>query len=573
VSRDGGQTWTRTLEVQVYGNEAYRATGFVFAYNQQGELFLGSAGTGLWASLDHGETWVLRGLEHVNITHVAFDDKGQGWICAAPWTPFNKAPLTGGLFGTVDHGETWSLLQERGPEELVVAPDGSLVGLFEYEQVRRSEDHGKTWVDFRDGLPEDPDTKKPYTSDARFRGIASGHDFLLIGTSRGTIYRRGPGDERWTRIEREQVIEEVEGRPWWGRMQQDTWQHFGACLGGIMIMPGDPDHWWFTDWYSVYETTDAGKTWIQRVDGMEVTVIHHVLGDPVHPSIVHVGMADNAYARSSDGGVFCDMPKKTFSNIKMLGVSPVLPDRLYALSDPQQGGWRADRLRVSPDGGETWTLAGMNGLPPPKDHSMHSIAVNPANPDDIVLGLSGKIGEGGGVYRSTDGGHSFSCMSEGMAQGVPFFRHDIWVVGPELAMDSSGRMVAVSHDHGGAYAFDGTVWRPVEAGVGGKPQNLCASGQVFYLARLEGGLWRSDDGGGQWSQIRQGRASAVAVRWNNPDHLAVVVDAHMHISLDGGVNWDLYPLPPHGQVRSLAFAGDRLVAGTAGGGLFWLPLP
>ncbi|HMO50829.1 MAG TPA: hypothetical protein PKE26_00730 [Kiritimatiellia bacterium] len=568
-TRDGGKTWKQVLEAQVYGNETHRSTGVIFARDAKGRLHFGSAGDGVWVSEDHGATWNKRGLDGINITDVKFASDGRGWISAHAWSPHGKAELAGGFFISRDHGDTWTSVTDRAPDELVVTPDGSIVGIFDASRLKRSADDGLTWSDFSEGLPIDPEAaNKGWTSESRFRALASGPDFLLAGSSRGTIYRRDTGAASWQKIEREGVTEVVEGEPWWGRLQPGVWPHFGAAMGSLVVVPGHPNHWWFTDWYSAYESTDAGRTWVQRIDGIEVTVIHHIIGNPADPARIHAGMADNAYAESTDGGVRYNTPKKTFSNMKMLGVSPALPGRLYGVGD-QRAEWRAEKLWVSTDSGATWWAAPMLGLPPPAKHSMNSIAVHAQRPYELVVGVSGKVGEGGGVYRSVDGGRSFVPVNQGLEEAGALFRHEIWSVGPELAMTPSGRMVAASHESGRIHFYDGSAWQLANVTPGGKPRYTVAAGETFYVACREGGLLKSSDGGRQWTQILGEETMVVAA---DASVIAAATASRLKISRDGGETWSEFPLTPQGQVRTLAISGSRLHAGTSGGGMFWMAL-
>jgi photosystem II stability/assembly factor-like uncharacterized protein len=569
LSRDAGVSWEKVLEAQVYGNEPHRSMGFIFARDAGNRLHFASAGDGVWISPDHGLTWERTGLEGINVTDLTFAGDGRGWISAQAWTPFNAEPLKGGFYFTEDHGDSWQLLEGPAPDELVVDSDGSLVGIFDAGRILRSADGGLSWQPDSEGLPINPEAARDYTSESRFRAITAGPGFLLLGSSRGTLYRRKTGETLWEKIERREVTELVEGEPWWGRLQPGVWPHFGAALGSITVMPADPDHWWFTDWYSAYETRDAGRTWTQRIDGIEVTVIHHVLANPADPARIHVGMADNAYAQSTDGGTRYRTPKKTFSNIKMLGVSPALPGRLYAVGD-ERAEWRAEKLWVSTDSGDSWWSAPMQGLPPRAAHSMNSIAVHPENPYELYLGLSGKIGQGGGVYRSVDGGRSFSPVNEGLPEGENLFRHEIWSIGPELVLSASGQLVLASNDAGLLMYFDGTRWRKSATQPAGSPRYLAAAGDHFYAACGAGGLLHSRDGGRSWEKRLEGDVRVVTADPENPLLIAAATVENLHISRDGGETWTRHPLPPQAQVRTLAFGGPRLHAGTAGGGLFWM---
>ncbi|WOO39370.1 WD40/YVTN/BNR-like repeat-containing protein [Rubellicoccus peritrichatus] len=567
---DSGKSWDKVLGAQFFGNEVFRSAGNVFARNTDGEIFAGTGGDGVFISSDDGATWKALGLEDHFITDIDFDSQGNGWICSVPWESHDKDSYHGSFFFSSDNGQTWTQLAEESPQEIVVSSNGTLVGIFNSAIIKHSDDLGKTWLDFSQGLPIDLEASKNHTSESRFQAIASGPDLLLLGSSRGSIYQRKTSDSMWTIVPREAVVEFVDRRPWWGRIEPGKWQHFGACMGSITIAPNNPDHWWFTDWYGIYETGDAGRIWTLRIDGIETTVIHDVIADPTDPAVIHVGMADNAYARSLDGGATFDTNKPA-SNMKMLASSPALPSRIYATGD-NEAEWRASRLWVSTDRGDTWHKSPMLGLPSSAEHSINSIQVHPENPYEVILAVSGSYHEGGGVYRSIDGGKSFVSMNEGLGQFDKLFLERIWALGPELAMTTSGRIALASQQQDVTYYYDGTIWIQTQSNGEGKPQGIIAAGESFLLSRAEGGLWESNDDRLKWDRILNDTVNTLTSDATNPLNIAVSTNTNIQISSDGGNTWAAYPLPPHGLVSTLTFAGERLVAGTRGGGLFWMPL-
>jgi hypothetical protein len=200
---------------------------------------------------------------------------------------------------------------------------------------------------------------------------------------------------------------------------------------------------------------------------------------------------------------------------------------------------------------------------------MNSIAVHADRPYELVVGVSGKVGEGGGVYRSVDGGRSFVPVNQGLEEAGALFRHEIWSVGPELVMTPSGRMVAASHESGRIYVYDGSVWQLADVTPGGKPRYTVAAGEHVYVACREGGLLKSTDGGRQWKQILDEETMVVAA---DASVIAAATTQRLLISRDGGETWTDFPLTPQGQVRTLAISGSRLHAGTSGGGMFWMAL-
>jgi hypothetical protein len=92
----------------------------------------------------------------------------------------------------------------------------------------------------------------------------------------------------------------------------------------------------------------------------------------------------------------------------------------------------------------------------------------------------------------------------------------------------------------------------------------------FYLALQGGGLWRSDDGGQSWKN-----AVARDVNWVAPDfkvanRVAAVTPTGVLVSTDAGATWrEASPALPYRHARNtVCFAGEQIVVGTGGNGVF-----
>ena len=567
ISTDGGIAWKKVLDVPFLGNEQHRSTGFIFARTPQGELLAGSAGGGLWKSADAGETWSLEGLEGVNITDIKVNPAGGLYVCAKPHKMPAGQELSAGFFTRTTGGE-WNKFP-GGPDEIILGPDGSLTGVFDAWEIRSSKDGGKTWELDSEGLPLNKEGAKGFTSENRFRALTAGPGFQLVGSSRGTVYRRADREKLWQKVERESVEEVLDGKPWWGRIQPGKLQHFGAAMGTVAVNPANPDNWWMTDWYAIYESKDAGRNWALRIDGIEVTVIHCLAQDPTDPGRVHAGMADNGYVPSADGGMRFEGGKKFLSNMKALALDPSLPGRIYGSGDDGAGEWRAGYLWVSVDGGENWVRSPMRGAPAQSKNGMNSISVRPGSPYEVAIAYSGPIGEGGGVFRSTDGGLTFEPLLEGLEKGAEYFHKEIWGLVSELAHAADGTLVATSHKTGEIHRLPAgeSIWQKIEQDLPGKSFQIRANGEHFYLTRSSGGLWRSQDGV-SWEQVYSGPCEVLAVDRAVQGRIAVATNGKVELSNDSGATWQNLGTPPFGQISTIGFAGDRLLVGTRGGGFF-----
>ncbi|MFN0177899.1 MAG: WD40/YVTN/BNR-like repeat-containing protein [Gemmatimonadales bacterium] len=174
----------------------------------------------------------------------------------------------------------------------------------------------------------------------------------------------------------------------------------------------------------VYKSTDAGKTW--RFVGLkDVGQIGAVVVHPSNPNDVTVAAIGHAFGPSAERGVYRsrdggDTWRKTLfvsdsTGAADLELAPDNPREMYATM------WRAERkpwtiisgareggVYKSVDGGETWSKL-TSGLPSGLI-GKGDLAVSAADPNRVYLLLEAPVGEGG-VYRSDDRGASWRLVS------------------------------------------------------------------------------------------------------------------------------------------------------------------
>ena len=184
--------------------------------------------------------------------------------------------------------------------------------------------------------------------------------------------------------------------------------------------------------------------------------------------------------------------------------------------------WLAGHLvfKKSTDGGSTWSDVQPSGLP---SLDIHGFAVDPRNPRKLYAAVAGQ-----GLYRSTDGGRSFSLASQEVGGSVM-----------ALAVLPDRRVLAGDMQRGLLESRDGGKgWKPrLRAQLMGlavnpsDPRRILATGQGIAL---------STDGGRSWRSVLNLPNGAGPVAWSasNPK-LAYVVgfDGSFYRSVDGGVNW------------------------------------
>lgn len=575
-STDGGKT-VRKITATVFGaNADYRWTGLALARASRNPsvMLAATLGAGIHRSADGGKSWEKSLDSDACFTDVRFSPSNDqlAWACAQPydnWLGDKRAKLPGGFFRSLDGGETWAKLAETGPSEIILESAARMIGIFNGgHEIRQSRDNGETWTPLTDGLRLDPKDNS-FTSDAVYQSLAITPSHVLTASSRGTFYRLPKGGQKWEKLPTPNLKENYVAQPWHARWKGTGWRHFGSALASITVDPANPRRWFFTDWYAIYRSEDAGASWNLSMDYVESTVIHCIV--PGGGNMVHLGMADNGYFRSLDGGVRY-VGSTADSNMKCIAVDPSNRRRLFAVGDPGNGSWFANTLYASEDAGGTWTRPAAKGLPGMSKLRANTVAIDPVRPNTLRLGVSGKISEGGGVFESTDGGQTFRAVNDGLPPDFAPFRADIWVVGRELAaLDLNGKTVwlLASHETMQVYlATDGT-WKELN-GASGKPNDVISHKGKFWLA-TGGGLNSFDPATGAWAKAFAKPVYRLAAARKR---IAVGHDDGVLLSTDDGRTWKELGQNLPNRVRPIpAIIEHRLVVGTGGSGVFWRDIP
>ncbi|MDX2066742.1 MAG: hypothetical protein SFX74_13480, partial [Fimbriimonadaceae bacterium] len=574
-STDGGATFTKTAPLRFAGNGNWRWAGQVLARHPQNPdvVLAGTAGDGIWRSGDAGRTWKPLGAKDAYFTDIRFDPRDPSIVlaCAMPnreWSFLTKADrdYAPAFWRSSDGGKSFRPLSAEPISEVTPLPSGrgGWIGIRD-AQVVRSLDHGKSWQPFSTGLPDGPPPANSYTHGSRFQALATGPDFVLAGASDGQIYQLSAGTTRWKPVYRKLILETYIGRPWFrGGLGSAGW-----ALAEIAIDPRNPRRWFMTDWYAIYQTPDAGETWQLSMDGVEATVIHSLAAINHATGELLMGMADNGAFRSEDGAKRFVRTDASPTNAKGLAPSPSDPRRVYA-TGPQGHDWVANQVYRSDDGGRTWQKGGTAGLPPMDRHRCNAVAVHPTRPDEVWLGVSGEVKPGaGGPYQSTDGGQTWTWRGEGLPTGPALFSDNIWSVDQPLAVGPTGEVLLVSGERGGAYFRKGDAWTPLPLPTA-TPREVYRwdSGFVIGMGDLGGVVRVGTDGVAKLFRAEAGAPLAVA-----PGRVIARAKTGFAVwnALDG---WRVVSAEPaHRVVRTLAIVGDRAVAGTSGGGVFWMRLP
>lgn len=326
----------------------------------------------------------------------------------------------------------------------------------------------------------------------------------------------------------------------------------GGRVTAVHGVPGNSQHYYMgATGGGVWKTTNAGQTWNNISDGqIPVGTIGAIAVAPSDPNVIYIGTGEapirgvttaqgEGLWKSVDAGqsfTFVGLPEA--GQIAKIQIHPENPDVAFVAVQGQIWAPNAERgVFRTKDGGTTWEHV----LEVNDETGATDITMDPTNPRILYAGLwhhgrkpwfikSG--GEGGGIYKSVDGGDNWTQLEGGL---------------PEL-IGKTG--IAVSADK------PSRVYAIIEAGPG------------------KGGVWRSEDYGASWSLINGHRAL-----WSRAwyyIHIAVdqsdantvwAMNTALYKSVNGGADFELVSAP-HGDHHDMWFNpsdGDNFINGNDGG--------
>ena len=358
------------------------------------------------------------------------------------------------------------------------------------------------------------------------------------------------------------------------------WRNIGPFRGGRAIavtgVPGEPDVFYFgAAAGGVWKTVDAGSTWKPVFDHEPISSIGAIAVAPSNHNVVYVGAGEGALRGniSYGDGVYKSLDAgKTWTNIglkdtRQIGaivVDPVNPDVVMVAAIGHAFGPNAERgVFRSADGGRTWTKVLYRNA----DTGAIDVTFDPNNSSIVYAALwqvrrqpwnfsSG--GPGSGLFRSTDGGLTWSELKgQGLPSGI-LGRIDVSV----SAADSKRIYAMIEAADGGLYRSDdaGAHWMRVS-------QDGRIRQRAWYFSKiyadpkavdtvyaLNTGMLRSTDGGKSFNLVSatHGDHHALWIDPAEPKRLINANDGGASVSLDGGKTWSTQNNQPTAQFYHVA---------------------
>src|SRR3954447_6194236 len=266
----------------------------------------------------------------------------------------------------------------------------------------------------------------------------------------------------------------------------------------------------------------AGLTWrnIGPFHGGRISAVTGVIGQP---GTFYVGTPMGGVWRTTSAGVTWVPILDQLTDIDSIGavvVAPSDPNIIYVGSGDPIAGGDGNGMYKSSDGGKTWTHMGLEAA-----HRISKMVIDPKDPNLVVVAAvgDGNNGEAGGIYRTTDGARTWRKVLT--PTGTTAVR--------DLGYDFSAPnlMFATTLSGGGGFGGGG--------GGGGRAGNTPPPAPAK--------LFKSSDEGQTWTEVTtlpryNGRISVAVAMHTNGQRLYIVgspIDngSGLYRSDDGGATW------------------------------------
>jgi photosystem II stability/assembly factor-like uncharacterized protein len=429
-------------------------------------VYTGSARCGISRSDDYGLTWSWLPSELMDtaVVSLAVDPLASRTVYAS--TEY------GDLFRSDDRGETWkeipgvTAVSLLGSSVILIDPvSTSTVYVIGHQGILRSKDGGTTWSTGLTGLtayyildvaadPVVPSTVYAGTSIGVARSLDRGATWkwvsLIMGEITSIVIDAKSPSKVYAGTWGNGVFRSIDPEPIW--LPASTGLSNADVMWRLAIDPVTPSII-YAGGDGVFRSSDSGGSWTEHSSGLTDKQVTCLVLDPVVPTSLYAGTAENGVFRSDNSGTTWTASSSGLASqqILKLVIDPTSPATVYA--GTRNGAYRSD------DHAATWHAIS-RGLTP---KGIFGIAVSPASSNTLFAGTSA------GAYYSLDGGGSWLSASLGLD---PYGEYTVPVINSlAFAMTNPPTLYASA-------AFGGRLYRwvpPDVTGVQPSPPSMPAN--------------------------------------------------------------------------------------------------
>jgi photosystem II stability/assembly factor-like uncharacterized protein len=537
-SEDYGETWNEIWKCEEYtiGAIAFDPSdnlsiwvginvgdNFSGTDNRPENLYHSSNGGDSWESVHFPKnTWGAKEeMKLQNLLSIHFDQSIESVMYVCGW-----GDGEGGLFVSNDKGETWTNHAPGGcssNDVLAVAttpkgyePHAAFV-LVEAcsiaERLFKSQDYGKTWTemdmpetDYIGGNPQVMEFVPNYPKWLYFGGNYNSEASIMAYNIEADSWHYRPGTPLYY--------------PTSLLMHPRVW-YMGFKSDGVFRWDGTKD-----------------TSWVSRINGMTDVGTYDIITYPDNPDKIMAAI-DGSLAETNNGGKTWTLSNKSFGSLALNlqdtsiiyagAVSSYLPnwtDSYYGYKSINGGeSWSSKKLFMR-DGYAEYGYTFRTG----------NILVFPDNPNTILFGVDGGSGAGEGLFRSINGGESWTReFSTGVTPLAmdPLNHNNVYLgttkpgavhksenggqswepiggvayIISDLGIDINGQVMAATSD--GLFKWDGNnTWSLVQGFPETNTTAIVIDNRpvlpVYYVGTEKKGVYVSEDGGSTWNSFNEG---------------------------------------------------------------------
>ena len=479
-----------------------------------------SWGSGVYRSIDGGETWAHLGLtetRHIGRVVVHPHNPDVAWVAAQGnlWKPTRER----GVYKTEDGGQSWTRVLyvdtlTGGTDLAMDSCDPDVLYAATYQRLRRtwgfngggpgsgvwrSRDGGESWEELANGIPSGDKGRIGLAAAAHACGVVNA---IIQHADSSGVYRSEDGGESWERMSdrngrpmyyshifidptnadrvytlaRDAGRSEDGGRTWTdvsGRPTYDVGVH--SDHHSMWIDPSNSEHFLLAGDAGLYETWDRGASYV-RIDNLPIAQIYALGVDVREPYNVYIGLQDNhswmgpSATRHWAGILGSDWKQIGFGDGMYHQSDPSHPRIVY--SNSQNGGY----IRVDTETGDRLTIAPRPGEDEP-DYRWDWVSpslVSSHDPDVVYVG-------GNRLFISRDRGETWERTKD-LTRAIDRDTLELMgVPGSEITLSR--------HDGTASYGEITTIAE--------SPHDP----DVLWVGTDDGNLQVSTDGGGSWANV------------------------------------------------------------------------